>query len=69
VAEESHPHGSEPWGSALGPHVGSVADDYFPGTTVGEQFQKPFAPVGGREFRRNILDATDGPTIAESEVV
>jgi len=39
----------------------------FPGTTLGEHFQKTFEPVTAREFRLNILDATDGPTISEIE--
>jgi alpha-L-fucosidase len=39
----------------------------FAGTTLGEKFEKSFAPVTAREFRLNILDATDGPTIKEME--
>jgi len=38
------------------------------GTTLGENFQKDFAPVTAREFRLNILDATVGPTINEIEL-
>ena len=41
----------------------------FSGTTVGEQFQRKFAPVTAREFRLNILDATEGPTINEIELL
>ena len=37
------------------------------GTTLGRGFQKQFPPVTAREFRLNILDATDGPTISEIE--
>jgi alpha-L-fucosidase len=37
----------------------------FSGTTLGEKFEKNFDPVTAREFRLNILDATDGPTINE----
>jgi alpha-L-fucosidase len=39
----------------------------FSGTTLGEKFEKSFEPVTAREFRLNILDATDGPTINEIE--
>ncbi|MDB6112150.1 MAG: Alpha-L-fucosidase [Pedosphaera sp.] len=39
----------------------------FSGTTLDERFQKSFEPVRAREFRLNILDATDGPTISELE--
>ena len=39
----------------------------FSGTKIGDQFQKKFAPVKAQEFRLNILDATEGPTIAEIE--
>jgi alpha-L-fucosidase len=41
----------------------------FAGTTLGEQFHQKFAPVTAREFRLNILDATDGPTINEIELL
>src|SRR6266850_3199236 len=37
----------------------------FRGTTLGSHFRREFAPVTGREFRLRVLDATDGPTIAE----
>jgi hypothetical protein len=37
----------------------------FTGATLGEQFQKSFEPVTAREFRLNILEATEGPTINE----
>jgi len=40
----------------------------FTGTNLGEHFQNRFAPVTAREFRLNILDATDGPTIEEFEL-
>lgn len=39
----------------------------FTGATLGRAFQKQFPPVTSREFRLNILDAADGPTIAEIE--
>lgn len=41
----------------------------FSGTTLGKQFEKHFTPVTAREFRLNILDATDGPTIYEIELL
>jgi alpha-L-fucosidase len=40
----------------------------FSGTKIGAKFQKKFEPVTAREFRLNILDATEGPTIAEIEL-
>jgi alpha-L-fucosidase len=40
----------------------------FAGGRIGEWFQKKFEqPVTAQEFRLNILDATDGPTISELE--
>ena len=41
----------------------------FSGTQLGERFEKKFAPVQVREFRLNILDATEGPTISEIELL
>jgi alpha-L-fucosidase len=41
----------------------------FAGTSLGEHFRKSFLPVTAREFRLNILDATDGPTICEIELL
>jgi len=41
----------------------------FTGTKLGENFNKSFTPVKAREFRLNILDATEGPTISEWELV
>ena len=40
----------------------------FSGAKIGERFQKKFEPVTAREFRLNILDATEGPTISEIEL-
>lgn len=40
---------------------------FFSGTTFGAQFEKKFEPVTAREFRLNILDAKDCPTISEIE--
>jgi len=35
------------------------------GSTVGPHFSKAFEPVTAQQFRLNILDATEGPTISE----
>jgi alpha-L-fucosidase len=40
----------------------------FAGTTLGADFERAFGPVTAREFRLNILDATEGPTINEIEL-
>jgi alpha-L-fucosidase len=40
----------------------------FAGTTLGADFQRTFGRVTAREFRLNILDATEGPTINEIEL-
>ncbi len=40
----------------------------FTGTKLGEHFRKSFPAVTAQEFRLNILDATDGPTINEIEL-
>ena len=47
---------------------GAAWKTIFDGTTIGGKFQKKFAPVTAQEFRLSILDATDGPTIAEIEL-
>ncbi|MEI8289890.1 MAG: alpha-L-fucosidase [Verrucomicrobiota bacterium] len=42
----------------------------FTGQKIGHWFQKKFdQPVTAQEFRLNILDATDGPTIADIEFI
>jgi alpha-L-fucosidase len=41
----------------------------FTGTNIGQWFQQKFEPVAAREFRLNILDASDGPTIADIELI
>ena len=41
----------------------------FAGTTLGKNFKQEFEPVTAREFRLNILDATQGPTINEIELL
>ena len=38
---------------------------FLSGTTLGEKFEKTFAPITAREVRLNILEATEGPTINE----
>ncbi|MGH7992948.1 MAG: alpha-L-fucosidase, partial [Limisphaerales bacterium] len=40
----------------------------FSGTTLGEAYEKRFAPVTAQDFRLNILDASIGPTINEIEL-
>ncbi|MDO8544068.1 MAG: alpha-L-fucosidase [Opitutaceae bacterium] len=40
----------------------------FAGERIGRSFTKTFPPVTAREFRLNILEATEGPTIAEIEL-
>jgi alpha-L-fucosidase len=39
------------------------------GTTLGENFSQSFSTVTAREFRLNILAATNGPTISEIELL
>ena len=41
----------------------------FSGTKIGAKFQNKFAPVKAQEFRLNILDATEGPTISEIKLI
>lgn len=41
----------------------------FSGSTLGPSFERGFDPVTAREFRLNILDATDGPTISEIRIM
>ena len=48
---------------------GSDWKTIFSGTTVGPEFSRKFPPVKAREFRLNILEATEGPTIAEISFV
>jgi alpha-L-fucosidase len=48
---------------------GSVWKTIFAGEKLGRAYTKTFPPVTAREFRLNILDATDGPTIAEIELL
>jgi hypothetical protein len=39
------------------------------GTTLGDRFEQHFAPVSAHEFRLNILDASEAPTINEIELL
>ncbi|HOV74261.1 MAG TPA: alpha-L-fucosidase [Candidatus Hydrogenedentes bacterium] len=57
---------------ACGSRVQSFAIEYmkngtwiscYQGKTIGEDFRAAFAPVKAREFRLNILKATEGPTL------
>ena len=41
----------------------------FSGTTLGEHFEQTFTPVSANEFRLNILDASDAPTIDEIKLL
>jgi len=41
----------------------------FTGQKLGSSFQKKFEPLTAREFRLNILDASEGPTINEIELL
>lgn len=47
---------------------GAAWKTIFAGTNLGWDFQQSFAPVTARAFRLNILEATDGPTIADIEL-
>jgi alpha-L-fucosidase len=38
------------------------------GTGIGGWYQQPFDPVTAQEFRLDILEATEGPTIADIEL-
>ena len=48
---------------------GDASKTIFSGTSPGDRFQNKFALVEAQEFRLNMLDATEGPTIAEIEKV
>jgi alpha-L-fucosidase len=41
----------------------------FTGDRIGARFEKKFDAVSAQEFRLNILDATEGPTISEIELL
>ena len=42
---------------------------FYQGTTIGGDFEAAFHRVTARRFRLNILDAIDGPTIAEFQLL
>ena len=48
--------------------VGDTWKTIFTGEKIGSRLQKKFDAVTGQEFRLNILDATDGPTISEIDL-
>jgi alpha-L-fucosidase len=48
---------------------GAAWKTIFTGEKIGKTFTRTFPPVTAREFRLNILAATDGPTIAEIELL
>jgi len=41
----------------------------FEGTKIGEDYTKDFTPVTSQYVRLNILDATEGPTIWEFQLL
>ncbi|MDO8540889.1 MAG: alpha-L-fucosidase [Opitutaceae bacterium] len=49
--------------------VGDAWKTIFAGDKIGRAFNRTFPPVTAREYRLNILEATDGPTIAEIELL
>lgn len=49
--------------------VGETWKTVFTGEKIGSGFQVKFDAVTAQEFRLNILDATDGPTIAEIDLL
>jgi len=48
--------------------AGETWQTIFTGTKIGGRLVKKFPAVTAREFRLNILDATEGPTISELEI-
>ena len=38
---------------------------FYTGKIIGEDFKAPFSPVKSKQFRLNILNATEGPTLWE----
>ena len=41
----------------------------FTGQKIGRWFQQGFKPVTAQEFRLNILEASNGPTITDIELI
>jgi alpha-L-fucosidase len=50
-------------------HDGGEWKTLFSGTSLGQEFQHSFDPVTTREIRLNILEASEGPTLTEIEVL
>ena len=48
---------------------GDAWQTIFAGQKLGSAFEQSFPPVTAQAFRLNILDATDGPTISEIELL
>jgi alpha-L-fucosidase len=48
---------------------GAAWQTLFTGDKIGRDFERVFPPLTARGLRLNILDATDGPTIAEFELL
>jgi alpha-L-fucosidase len=48
---------------------GATWKTFLPGTRIGEKFTQTFAPVTAQHVRLNILEATDGPTIWEFQLM
>jgi len=44
---------------------GTAWKPFYKGTTLGENFSATFEPVTAQRVRLNVLDATEGPSIAE----
>ncbi|MEA3226193.1 MAG: discoidin domain-containing protein [Planctomycetota bacterium] len=42
---------------------------FLEGTLVGQDYEKQFKPVTARRVRLNILEATDGPTLWEFQLL
>jgi alpha-L-fucosidase len=48
---------------------GSDWKTIFTGATLGADFSRQFPPITARELRLNILEATEGPTLSEIELI
>jgi alpha-L-fucosidase len=47
---------------------GSAWQNFWTGTTIGNQWSQSFPPITSRLVRLNILNASDGPTIWEFQL-
>ncbi|HWX20771.1 MAG TPA: alpha-L-fucosidase [Candidatus Binatia bacterium] len=47
---------------------GSAWQNFWTGTTIGNQWSQSFPPITSRLVRLNILDASDGPTVWEFQL-